>query len=72
MLTTCSPAYGARPLRRVIQKKIEDEISEEMLLGRFKDGDIIQATLEDTKVTFEKTGTIPVPAKDNPEESVPA
>ncbi len=35
------PTYGARPLRRVIQKRLEDGISEEMLRGNFTTGDII-------------------------------
>jgi ATP-dependent Clp protease ATP-binding subunit ClpC len=35
------PTYGARPLRRVIQKRLEDGISEEMLKGHFSAGDII-------------------------------
>jgi ATP-dependent Clp protease ATP-binding subunit ClpC len=35
------PAYGARPLRRVIQKRLEDGISEELLRGGFTSGDII-------------------------------
>ncbi len=49
-----SPSYGARPLRRVIQKKIEDEISEEMLTGKFKEGDVITAVMKDNKIIFEK------------------
>ncbi|HEY9688008.1 MAG TPA: ATP-dependent Clp protease ATP-binding subunit [Coleofasciculaceae cyanobacterium] len=49
-----SPAYGARPLRRVIQKKIEDELSEHILMGRFKEGDSIVAILKDNEITFEK------------------
>jgi ATP-dependent Clp protease ATP-binding subunit ClpC len=35
------PTYGARPLRRVIQKRLEDGISEEMLKGYFTAGDTI-------------------------------
>jgi ATP-dependent Clp protease ATP-binding subunit ClpC len=35
------PAYGARPLRRVIQKRLEDGISEELLRGGFTSGDVI-------------------------------
>lgn len=57
-----SPSYGARPLRRVIQKKVEDELSEQILLGRFKEGDAIEAVLKesskdgkDAQVLFEKT-----------------
>ena len=30
--------YGARPLKRVIQRKIEDKLSEEILLGRIQNG----------------------------------
>jgi ATP-dependent Clp protease ATP-binding subunit ClpC len=49
-----SPSYGARPLRRVIQRKIEDELSEQILLGRFKEGDSIVAALKDNEIVFEK------------------
>jgi ATP-dependent Clp protease ATP-binding subunit ClpC len=48
------PAFGARPLRRAVQRIIEDPLSEEILLGRFSDGDTIQAELEDGKVIFKK------------------
>jgi ATP-dependent Clp protease ATP-binding subunit ClpC len=34
--------YGARPLRRALQKYIEDELAEEMLTGAFKEGDKIR------------------------------
>jgi ATP-dependent Clp protease ATP-binding subunit ClpC len=49
-----SPSYGARPLRREIQKRIEDEISEEILLGKFKEGDVIAASVKDDKIVFAK------------------
>ena len=48
------PAFGARPLRRAVQRVIEDPLSEEILLGRFTDGDTILAELEDGKVIFKK------------------
>ena len=51
-----SEAYGARPLRRVIQKKIEDTLAEEILNGKYKAGDVISAKLEDKKIVFEKVG----------------
>ena len=35
--------YGARPLRRAIQKYVEDPIAEEILRGSFKDGSKINA-----------------------------
>jgi ATP-dependent Clp protease ATP-binding subunit ClpC len=40
------PNMGARPLRRAVQRFIEDPLSEEMLLGRFQSGDVIIAELE--------------------------
>jgi len=48
------PAFGARPLRRAVQRVIEDPLSEEILLGRFTEGDTIRAELEDGKVIFKK------------------
>ncbi|MBP6965501.1 MAG: ATP-dependent Clp protease ATP-binding subunit [Armatimonadetes bacterium] len=48
------PAFGARPLRRAVQRVIEDPLSEQILLGRFADGDLIRADLEDGKVIFTK------------------
>lgn len=48
------PAFGARPLRRAVQRIIEDPLSEEILLGRFSDGDTISAELDDGKVIFKK------------------
>ncbi|NLO89049.1 MAG: ATP-dependent Clp protease ATP-binding subunit [Clostridia bacterium] len=46
--------YGARPLRRAIQRLIEDEISEGLLEERFKPGDKIQAYAEDGKIMMKK------------------
>jgi ATP-dependent Clp protease ATP-binding subunit ClpB len=40
------PVLGARPLKRVIQKKILDALSLEILSGRFKDGDKIKAVVD--------------------------
>lgn len=42
--------YGARPLRRTIQKYIEDEIAEEYLSGKIKEDSDITITLENEKV----------------------
>ena len=44
------PAYGARPLRRVIQSKIEDFLAEQMLEGKVKAGDSIKLDTKDGKV----------------------
>lgn len=49
-----SEAYGARPLRRLIQRKIEDNLAEEILSGKYSSGDTIRITLVDDKIAFEK------------------
>ena len=41
------PDMGARPLRRVIQQKVEDPLSDALLSGKFKDGDTIQVVAKD-------------------------
>ena len=46
--------YGARPLRRAVQKYIEDELSEQILMGNFEIGDTISIDLEDNKLKFVK------------------
>lgn len=46
------PNLGARPLRRAVQRFIEDPLSEEMLLGRFHAGDEILADIDDGAVVF--------------------
>ena len=51
------PTFGARPLRRVIQKRLEDNISEEMLQGKITPGDTIAVTVEEGKYRF-KSGTV--------------
>ena len=49
-----SEAYGARPLRRLIQRKIEDMLAEEILSGKYSAGDTLRLTLVDDKITCEK------------------
>jgi len=51
-----SEAYGARPLRRLIQRKIEDQLAEEILTNAYEAGDTIILKLKDEKITFEKKG----------------
>ncbi len=48
------PIYGARPLRRAIQSKIEDVLAERLLEGRFQAGDTILVDIKDVGFTFEK------------------
>lgn len=44
--------YGARPLRRLIEQKIEDQIAEDMLAGKISDGDLILIDAENNQLTF--------------------
>ena len=46
--------FGARPLRRVIQRQVEDALSEEIISGRLKLGDSVQATVEDGKLKLHR------------------
>jgi len=46
------PKFGARPLRRVIQRLVEDPLSEGLLMGDFKPGDTVLADLEEDKIVL--------------------
>ena len=53
---------GARPLRRAIQKLIEDPLSEELLAGEWGEGDTVLCDVADGKFVFSHgTGEIPAP-----------
>jgi len=49
-----SPSFGARPLRRVLQKKIEDPIAEEILTGHYKHNDTIKLALHEDMIVFSR------------------
>ena len=68
------PVYGARPLRRAIQSKVEDLAAEQMLEGEIKKGDSVTVTVEDGRIVIRKTGTEEPEAEDKQEEqeSAPA
>lgn len=46
------PTYGARPLRRAIQRHIENPLSAKILRGEFKEGDIISVSADTEGLTF--------------------
>ena len=55
------PHFGARPLKRAIQKHLEDILSDEMLKGRFANGGLIEVSLQDDSLVFvEKSGALNV------------
>ncbi|MHB9003466.1 MAG: NDP-hexose 4-ketoreductase, partial [Coriobacteriia bacterium] len=51
---------GARPLRRAIQRMIEDPLSEQILAGQWHAGDTIEAHVEGEEIVFRKSDTPPV------------
>jgi len=46
------PVYGARPLKRVIQREIENPLAQRLLRGDFSPGEIIEVMLEGDNFTF--------------------
>jgi len=67
-----SKIHGARPLRRVIQKEIEDPLSEHILRGEFMPGDTIRTDIsgegDDQKITFNRIDSKLLPD----DEEIPA
>ena len=70
------PKYGARPLRRLIQRTVEDGLSEELLAGRIALGDCVRLAIEEDKIVVrrvehlgapEETAALPAPAPALPE-----
>jgi len=53
------PTLGARPLRRAIQRLIEDPLAEEVLAGKFGAGDTVHADLQNGTVVFSKGLRLP-------------
>jgi ATP-dependent Clp protease ATP-binding subunit ClpB len=49
------PAYGARPLKRVIQKQVQDPLAEKILAGEVKDGDRVTVSAGADRLFFETT-----------------
>lgn len=59
------PDYGARPLRRAIQRYIENPLAEEMLRGTFKEGDEVVVDVKDGDFTFAKREMAHAAAKES-------
>ena len=52
--TGYDPVYGARPLKRLIQKEIENPLSKFLLEGEFKDGDVVLIDADEEGLIFEQ------------------
>jgi len=67
------PQYGARPLRRTIQRMIEDPLAEGLLQGKFHPGDLVEAVVEDDDLVLQVRSRIEqLPAPAVPEAALPA
>jgi ATP-dependent Clp protease ATP-binding subunit ClpC len=58
-----NPVYGARPLRRTVQRLLETPISRELLRGGFKEGDVIEVDMEDGQLVFQHGGILSIEQK---------
>ncbi len=62
------PTYGARPLKRVIQKQLVDKLALRLLEGEFAEGDAVRVDAKKGELAFEKVA----PAKPKPSEKAAA
>ena len=51
-------SFGARPLKRALQKHLEDILSDEMLKGRFKNGGVIEVSLQEDALVFTEKSSV--------------
>jgi ATP-dependent Clp protease ATP-binding subunit ClpC len=51
------PAFGARPLRRTIQRRVENPLAKLVLAGEFGEGDVVTVDYRDGEFSFQKAGT---------------
>ena len=67
------PAYGARPMRRAVERHLEDPMAEELLKGSIKEGDKVLVSCEEGKMTFNVTESTAeeAPTVAAPEENKP-
>ena len=57
------PTYGARPLRRVIQKQLTDRLALELLQGELREGDDVTVDARDGEIVLDKHGTGATPER---------
>ena len=54
-MTGYDPVYGARPLRRLVQSAIGDELARALLSGEVRDGDTVKVLLNEAKDALDVT-----------------
>jgi ATP-dependent Clp protease ATP-binding subunit ClpB len=63
------PVYGARPLKRTIQRLIQDPLAVKILGGEFKEGDTVKVEVEDDELSFSH-GTAPASGQGYEERTI--
>jgi ATP-dependent Clp protease ATP-binding subunit ClpC len=58
-----NPVYGARPLRRTVQRLLETPISRDLLRGEFKEGDTIEADMENGQIVLHRGSVLEMESK---------
>ncbi|MEA3340892.1 MAG: hypothetical protein U9R15_13090, partial [Chloroflexota bacterium] len=48
------PVYGARPLKRVIQREVQDPLALALLRGEFAEGSVVRVDFRDGRIEFEE------------------
>ena len=64
------PAYGARPLRRTVQRRIENELAKRVLAGEFHEGEKIIVDFGDGSYAFRAEPGTPRPAEASGDDGV--
>jgi ATP-dependent Clp protease ATP-binding subunit ClpB len=52
------PVYGARPLKRVIQKRVQDQLALKLLKGEIKEGTLVTVDAKDGEIFFTSTSQV--------------
>jgi ATP-dependent Clp protease ATP-binding subunit ClpB len=52
------PVYGARPLKRAVQKYLQDPLADALLSGKIKDGDTVRVDEGDGQLVLEPVGEV--------------
>jgi ATP-dependent Clp protease ATP-binding subunit ClpC len=52
------PAFGARPLRRIIERLVEDPLSETILNGRFRSGETVLVDAQDREIVLKSAALV--------------
>src|SRR5205814_679320 len=56
------PMYGARPMRRAVERYLEDPLAEEILRSNVKPGDVVHVSAVEGKLVFKVPEAVPTPA----------